>query len=390
MAMASSASRPVVVVVVATWLAGCAASGPQLVSASSGGAYEVSLAAFDDGLAAAWYDTRSGRGEIYERALDSAGRPSGPERRLTSGPADAYEADIQPLPGGFAIGWYEKSGTHLTPWLGAWTRDGVSRWSRPIAQSGRNTIVRVHDDRVFAAWIQDGDDQGPGLWAGSWRADGSPLAAPRRIAPAARTTWNLNAAVGGGARPPLFVAFDATIDTRADELFLARLDDTGVSVRRLLDDDGFASKYPDIAINSAGRAAVTWFDERDGNQEVYLWVGEASALATVRLQPGVNATRVTSTPGHSIGAYLAWNGDRLGLAWCDDSEGDHEIYLATYDANGGAIAATQRITRTAADSLIPAIHPWRSGFALAWGEIQPSVDGHGAERRGQIAATLIP
>src|SRR5262245_715460 len=66
-----------------------------------------------------------------------------------------------------------------------------------------------------------------------------------------------------------------------------------------------------------------WFDERDGNREVYLFVGSERELSG-----GVDnrALQVTSTPGESIGAYVAWNArrHRFGLVWCDSTEGQHD------------------------------------------------------------------
>src|SRR5262245_64016764 len=79
------------------------ACSPRQISDSGFGAYEVSLAAWSDGLALAWYDTRDGNAEIYVRSLDAEGRESGPELRLTTTAAASYEADIAPLPDGFAI-----------------------------------------------------------------------------------------------------------------------------------------------------------------------------------------------------------------------------------------------------------------------------------------------
>ena len=51
-----------------------------------------------------------------------------------------------------------------------------------------------------------------------------------------------------------------------------------------------------------------------------------------------------------------------------------------------------RVTRTGASSLIPAIRAWRGGFALAWNEYTPPLDGahEGHGGRSHIAVALIP
>ena len=137
--------------------------------------------------------------------------------------------------------------------------------------------------------------------------------------------------------------------------------------------DGFASKYPDLAVGG-GRVALTWFDERDGNKEVYLFVGDEHAL---KGELDARAARITNTPGESIGAYVTWNPKRrrIGLARSDNSEGQHEIYFDPLDTLGRPICVTRRLTTNGTDSLIPAIRPSGAGFALVWNEFTSAKTG---------------
>jgi hypothetical protein len=158
-------------------------------------------------------------------------------------------------------------------------------------------------------------------------------------------------------------------------------------VVRLTADDGAASKYPDIAVSS-DRVAITWFDTKDGNEEVYLAIGAKQAVASGTLP---RPTRITATPGESIGAYLTWNGDRLGLAWCDDTPGNQELYFQSFDRDGRAEGEVVRVTSTPASSSIPAIKPWKSGFAIAWSEHDdPAGGGHGDGGRSQVLFQFLP
>ena len=177
---------------------------------------------------------------------------------------------------------------------------------------------------------------------------------------AARVPYKVTSSANGDA----WVVFDADAGTRVDELFAAKVSDGTVTLARLTADDGVRSKYPDLAL-AADRAAITWFDERDGNREVYLATGAAHELL---LPIEERARRITATPGASIGAYLTWNGDRIGLAWSDDSDGNYEVYFQPFDAGGAALAPARRLSDTRKSSVIPAIKPWRDGFALAWDE----------------------
>lgn len=370
-------------------LAAAAGCSPRQISDSGFGAYEVSLATWSDGLAMAWYDTRDGNAEVYVRRLDAEGRAAGPELRLTTTAAQSYEADIAPLDGAFAIAWYEKErdGTQRAQ-LGAWTRDGKPLWTRPVAAGGgpsRNPVVRSYGDGLFCAWIEADPDGREFVWGGWWGLDGAPRSAPVLLGAAGATTWNLNAAmtVWGDA----WVVFDAAAGTQVEELFLATLAGGRATLVQLSADDGVRSKYPDIAFGDS-RGAITWFDERDGNQEVYLAVGSADELGS---SIEARARRVTRTPGHSIGAYLAWNGDRVGLAWSDDSAGRYEIHFQAFDAAGAPLAPPVKLTDGAAkDSMIPAIKPWRDGFALAWDELVPGAQGmHDPNTRAEVLFATV-
>lgn len=377
---------------VALLVLSCVASGradTHHVSQSGFGAYEASLTRMGSGFAAAWYDTRHGHAEIYARMLDARGVPAGPERRLTIGTADAYEPDIAAAGNLLIVAWYEHDGTKgYRAMLGAWTKDGVEQWRTRLsgaAHGGKNGLVRVRGNDVFCAWIEQAPDRRPEVRAQWYSTDGRPRSAAMSIGPAGRTTWNVRAALDD--RGLAWVAFDAAAGTRADEVFLARVARESHTLTRLTADDGKASKYPDIAVRG-NHAAVSWHDVRDGNEEVYLLVAPAGS---VNGEIDARAARVTRTAGESIGAYVAWNGNRVGLAWCDNTGGQHEIYFAAFDSNGRSTASARRLTDTRPDSLIPAILPAGRGFALAWNEFTPGPGGgHDIRGRSDIVFSLVP
>jgi hypothetical protein len=111
--------------------------------------------------------------------------------------------------------------------------------------------------------------------------------------------------------------------------------------------DGSPSKYPDIAIEGS-RFALSWFDERDGNEEIYL----AQGFLQVDMFP------------EDVRACTGESGEPL-----DD---------------------VQRLTTNATSSLIPArIKPSRDGFALAWNAVTPGAAGaHDPETRSEVMFSL--
>ena len=376
-------------------LGGCVGAQYVQVSEPGGGAYEASLARLGAGWAVSWHDTRDGHPEIYARLLDINGHPTGLPRRLTDTPHFSYEPQLVAAGvSDLVVAWYAVSPTgasvtHVAAWDLA--GDAGPRWTRRLsnpARLGRNVIVRVADRRLFCAWIEKSEDtRDAAVWAQWLDLDlaGRPLAPAQRLADAGPTTWNVNAAIDGDGRA--WVVFDATAGTRTDEIFLVEADDVAALPVRLTGDDGVASKYPDLAFGSDA-AAVTWFDERDGNQEVYLAV---APLPQLRNRFEVHARRVTATAGASIGAYVAWNGGRVGLAWSDDTEGEAEVYFQAFDASGVALDVAARLTNNLTASLIPAIQAWGDGFALSWNEDVVEERGdHRSGGRSDIAFAVVP
>jgi hypothetical protein len=362
----------------------CASSvPPRQISNSGSGAFEAALAATPDGAVAAWYDTRDGNAEIYVRALDAEGTSAGPELRLTNTPEESYEPSIARVGDAVAVAWYDKAadGT-LTGKLGVWNRQGDSHWTTALPSPSRNPVLRSDGRVLVVAWIQKDATGTEAVWLGRWNERGETVAAPRQLGPAHRTTWNLNAEVD--AAGVAWVVFDAVAATMSSELFLARADDQNVVLTRLTADDGKESKYPDIGIQD-GRVALTWFDAKDGNTEIYLWTGASAALSR---DLDSQARRVTMTPGESIGAYINWNGDGIGLAWSDNTEGQHEVYFQPFDADGLPLSGPARVTTNATSSLIPAIEPWGDGFALAWNEYLPAAEGQVG--KSEIAFAIVP
>ena len=346
---------------------------PRQISESGSGAYEASLAALDDGYVVAWHDYRDGNAEVYVRRLDLTGRPMGGEQRLTRSPALSFEADVEVIGGDIVVAWYDRPAEGpLEAKVGRWTVDGHQLWERVLSspdRNGRNPVVVSTDEGLFCAWIEEVEG-GTEVWARWFNSEGRAMRERQRVALAGQNTWNLNGDSDGDG--VVWLVFDGAVETTTDELFLARVD-TGrpaelPRVVRLPDDDGFASKYPDIALGQGQEqpVALTWFDERDGNREVYLALLTESVLAAGQLDIG--GARVTDTPGESIGAYVAWGAAGVGLAWSDELNTQHEIFFQLFDADGRALADPRQLTVNDTASLIPAIEPTADGFALVWNE----------------------
>lgn len=366
------------------------ACGPRPVPVSPAGAaaFEADLASDGERVAIAWYDDRHGVEDIYLRLYDRQLTPLAPEWRLSSSPRPSWEPDVALLGADIAVAWYEREASgRYSSWLGLWAADGTQHWLKriPDAVSARIPLLLAAEDFLFLVWLEDGEEGDSLVRAGWYDRNGQPLEAPRVLGPASRTTWNLNGTLlpDGTA----VVVYDAAFETRASELYLARVSRRANSLGMLGTDDGHDSKYPDIVIHE-GRAALAWQDWRDGNEEVWLAVLDWP-VDDLRL-PG--ARRITESPTPSQGAYLAWDASRFVLFWNDEWRGWEEIHYQYFDRAGEALAPARVLTRSSADSRIPSPAAVTDGFVVAWGEVGSS-GGHGngtGRPEGAIRALRVP
>jgi len=363
----------------------------QQVSNSGQGAFGVDIAVSGSALpaAVAWYDTRHENTEIYLRLLDEDLLPASQEWRLTKSFTDAYEPDIVIIDEHVAVVWYEESDAGSRSGLnrgqvyfGLYDRRGEVILKMPLSDSdvdARIPLVSATADALFVAWLQgdinNGRVSGQRQLMGTWlKADGEIEVAPHAIAPASASTWNLNAAVADRDSGRVIVVYDAEFETAVSELYAVEVTPENSQLNRLTADDGYASKYPDLALSptaSDTNAALTWFDELYGNSEIYLLQLPDSALFFSDVQNflELEAIRVTESEGDSIGAYLAWQEDRLALVWSEPIAGRYEIFYQLWGQDHERLTDITRLTSTRGDSYIPSVAARAGKFALAWSEV---------------------
>lgn len=371
-------------------LAAC--TGPDLhtLSPQPVRAYEVDLASEGVRLAAAWYGERDGRARIYLQPLTEMGKVLGPPLAVTDGEREAYEPDLAFLGDDYVVAWYEKpvGGGWESAWLARIDRNGGERWRRRLTAeggAGLRPVVCVQGQYIHVAWVRSRTDGSADIWYARYDAEGAATRSPRIIAPASPDTWNLNASVDDAGR--LHLVYDARVDTRAKELHHVIVDGESSRTEMLSADDGFDSLYPDIAI-AGKRVALTWFDTRDGNEEVYVAAGTFADSLKDRV---AQARRVTDTPGHSIGAYAAWNGPRLGVAWTDDTGGRANAYVQVFTPALTPEAPARVLLDTHDTASIPSIAPVGPGFAVAWNEYAQdnTTKGHGEIRTSKAMLARV-
>ncbi|MCB5425062.1 hypothetical protein H0274_07330 [Altererythrobacter sp. CC-YST694] len=346
-------------------------------------AYELTLAVSPEASWAAWHGGVGEESAIYLQPLGVEGAMQGSPIRLSSeGKAFAYEPDLILAGGSPVAAWYQKNPftNELSGWLAGLDASGQREWLVPLelgADWSRNPVVRLAGDRLLVAWIGQPSEatsaRDPAIWYREFSLAGKPLAAPREVGRGDRDTWNLNATVAGGA---MVIAYDAAGAREANELHLIEVTAKGARPVQLTPDDGNASLYPDLQVNEAGIAALTWFDERDGNREIYLSIGLLADFLAGPMPPPI---RVTHGEGESLGAYLAWNGDRVGLVWSDEVGSDRHIFAQGFNSAGQPLGAAHQLSTGSGKSSIPVIRASGKGFLVAWNDYEMEETGGHAQ-----------
>ena len=381
----AAVTAKVLVLAVLVSLAAC--DRVQQVSNSEHGAFSVDIASASDGSATAiaWYDTRHQSADIYLRLLDENLLPASQEWRLTDGVEQAYEPDIVVFDEYVAAVWYaesEKRANTGRVYFGLYDLTGQELHRATLSAAdadARIPVLAATDAGLFVAWLEGQVSNGRtgqqrqlmGVWLDS---KGGVSVAAHAIAPASPSTWNLNLAVADANRDRVLLVYDAEFETAVSELYIVEVTPEHSHLNRLTANDGYASKYPDLALSGqAGGsvAALTWFDELYGNNEIYLLQLPVEALFFSDVQNflELQATRITWSDGDSIGAYVAWQGDRLALVWSEPVSRRYQILHQLWNSSGEALNEATSLTSTGDDSYTPSITTHGDRFAVAWSEV---------------------
>ena len=258
----------------------------------------------------------------------------------------------------FVIGWYEK-----TPRGGAAAAHGPVVARRPAAM-GRDAGAHRAQHRRARGRRPDLRGLGAGRRRAARRRVGGVVACHRRSGRAGppcrrRGTHDLEPQRRGGAgtstagAPRAWIVFDAKAGTRSDEIFVADVD-SGLQPRHAADrrrrhlvqvsrrQPGGRSAWPSPGSTPWARTKTcTWR------------LGRPRSCCSRTRSRTPKATRVTSTPGHSIGAYLTWNGATRRPGVVRRHRGparDLRADLRRIGSAAGAAAARHRDAGRVADS----------------------------------------
>ena len=343
-----------------------------------------SIAASSTDVHVFWGDTRHGEFEIYYKRSTDSGTSWGADTRLTndvdysSYPSAAVSSQFvhaawEDFRDGDLEIYYKRSSDGGTSW-GADTRLTNS------AGDSENPSVAVSGTVVHVVWNDDRDGNNETYYKRS--TDGG-------------ATWGVDTRLTNdpahGNLSSLFVAgaevhvvwYDERDGNR--EIYYKRSTDAGVSwgVDTRLTIDPAPSNNPSVSVSGL-IVHLVWHDERDGNKEIYYKRSTDGGLTWDA------DTRLTNAAGTSGRPAVSISGQAVHVAWYDDRDGNSEVYYKQ-DPTGNAVGLDEQPGHAALFSVYP--NPAHADLTLAFAEMMhhgavelTSVPGE-TVYRGSILAT---
>ena len=303
---------------------GAPAAGLQQVSALRGSHFQPSLVAAGDGYGVAWHGTGEGLAIVYLARTDADGAVQGEALDVSGGVANAAHAEVVWNGQEYAVAWTDSRHGDSEVYLRRIDAAGA-----PIGAATRVTDVAGAASVPSLVHLGPGGgyavaytEQADGVFNGWFQrvgADGLPVGAAQRISTGPDNA-NGPRLVRDGDRYAV-----SWYDTRDDntEIYLARVDANGARIgdNVRVTDDAHPSVLPSLVRTDTG-FGVAWQDRRAGNQEI--WFRHTDAQARPIGQP----VRLSFDPDSSFGPTLAVSGADFAVAWYDTRHGEGEIYFA--------------------------------------------------------------
>ncbi len=291
----------------------------QLVDTSANSIYP-SIAVSESNVHVVWFDDRDGNAEIYYKRSTDAGAIWGVDIKLSNSPDTSCLPSITVSLSNVHVAWHEACSGSLEIYYKHSTNGGVA-WETEIrltydpADSYIPSIA-VLDSCVHVVWHDQRDGNSEIYYKRSvdggisWEND------TRLTDDSASSTYPSIAAIGNNVH----VVWEEWRNGDADIYYKRSLDE-GTSWgldTRLTDNPGW-SERPSVTTSNSN-VHVVWYDNRDENLEIY-YKQSTDQGTTWRID-----TRLTNDSLNSGRPSVAVSDIKVHVVWCDDRDGNAEIY----------------------------------------------------------------
>ncbi len=294
-----------------------------------------SIAVSGSTLHLTWYDNRDGNDEIYYKRSTDGGNTWGTDTRLTTADSSSAYPSMSVVGSVVHIVWrdsrfpvneiYYRHSTDAGLTWGPETRltnDPANSYSASVSASGNN---------VHVAWEDNRDGNGVEIYYKRSTDGGNTWGTDTRLTTSA-----------GNSEYPCVVSSDSIIhvawnDNRDGniEIYYKRSTDWGSTWSpdtRLTNSPG-NSYRPSISVSGTNLHMV-WYDQRDGNYEIYY-----KNSSNYGVTWGTD-TRISNNSFVSAQPFVAASGPSVNVIWDDNRDGNYEIYYIG-DPTGNTIGIQQ-------------------------------------------------
>ncbi|MCI0448387.1 MAG: T9SS type A sorting domain-containing protein [Chlorobi bacterium] len=322
------------------------------------------IAARDSVVHLVWFDNRDGNFEIYYRRSTDGGISWGADTRLTNNSASSGNPSISVTGLVVHIAWHDfRNGTSEIYYKRS--TDGGISWGADVRltnnfDASEFSSVSVSGSFVHVVWQDFSDGDWEVFYKRSTDA-GVSWSVDTRLTNDSINSFEPSVSVSGSVVHVVWYDFRHG----QSEIYYKRSTDDGISwgVDARLTNDPAASGLPSISV-SGSVVHVVWFDNRDGNYEIYYKHSTDGGLSWE------TDTRLTNAPNNSWFSSVSVSGSVVHVVWVDFRDGNYEIYYKHSTDGGLSWETDTRLTNNSAASNYPSVSVSGSVVHVIWTDLR--------------------
>jgi len=281
------------------------------------------------------------------------------EQPVTTDPADSTDPSLAWSSSEYGVAWEDLRDGNLQVYFARVQPDGLKRGSDVRISNGTHAAANAtlvwSGSEYGLSWddVRDGNTE---IYFARVSPAGAIVGSAVRVTNDTASSTDPSLAWTGSEYG---VAWQDYRDGRF-EIYFARISDSGVKTGpdvRITDASG--SSGPSLVWTSS-QYGVAWHDSRDTSSEVY-FVRISAAGAKL----GTDA-RISDLPDVSYEPSLVWSGSEFGVSWYDRRDGNDEVYFSRISETGTEIGTNVLVSETPEISTEPAIAWTGSDFVVSW------------------------
>jgi len=324
----------------------------------------ASVAVFESNIHVVWRDMRDGSREIYYKRSTDGGITWSGDVRLTNNTGISFSPSVSVSGSIVHVVWDDNRDGNYEIYYKR-SPDGGTSWGSDTRltddpANSRYASAAVSGTDVHVVW-DDERDGNPEIYYKHSSDGGTSWGTDTRLTNDTADSQHPSVSVSGSI---VHVVWDDNRDGNY-EIYYKRSPDAGISwgTDTRLTNDTANSNYASTAA-SISNIHVVWLDDRDGNYEIYYKSSPDAGISW-----GTD-TRLTNDAAVSRYASAAVSGTNVHVVWFDERDGNPEIYYKRNPTgNAGIEEQTDTGSKTADIRLVCYPNPFTSAVRVKYAEI---------------------